>query len=220
MERRPSGSPGSLAARRRGRGDERARRMPAADNRAMLPMRFTRADDLRLGRIKSRVYKQRGAFGELRALAMVYDRLMTDHVRSQHRLKGLFRGRGLKVKDKTYPAEEQKRLLKAMPPYQRQAAEMLFAQLEGTAQTRQQAEEALVAEAKKHAITRIMMTVPGLGIKRTAQLLAAVVDPHRFRSKRQFWSYCGFAVQTHTGAEWAFVDGKRRRIKQYHRHVA
>lgn len=189
------------------------RGMPAPDNKSDQNDAFTRADDLRLGRIKSRVYKERGPFGELRAVARVYDRLLTDHVRAQHRLKSLFRGRGIKVEDKTYPDTEQTRLLKALPIYQRHAAQILFTQFEATTQTRQQAEEALVTEAKKHTITAKLLTVPGLGIKRVAQLLAVVVDPHRFRSKRQFWSYCGFAVQTHTSAEWAFIEGQRRRVK-------
>jgi transposase len=190
------------------------RGMAATENKSDAADAFTRAEDLRLGRIKSRVYKERGAFGALPAVAKVYDRLVADHVRTQHRLKAMFRSRGIKVADKTYPAHEQKRLLKALPMYQREATEMLFAQFEAMSETRQQAEEALITEAKKHAMTRVLMTVPGLGIKRAAQIQAVVVDPHRFRSKRQFWSYCGFGIQTHTSAEWAFVDGQRRRVKQ------
>ena len=36
--------------------------------------------------------------------------------------------------------------------------------------------------------------MPTLGVVRVAQLIAVVVTPHRFLSKRQFWSYCGLAV--------------------------
>jgi transposase len=190
------------------------RGMPKADNKSDRSDAFTRADDLRLGRIKSRVYKRRGQFGELRAIASVYDRLVNDHVRAQLRVQSLFRRRSIKVLDSHYPLEEQERLLAILPSYQRHAAQMLLSQLMATADTRHQAEVALIAEAKKHAISRVLMTVPGIGIKRAAQLMAVVVDPQRFRSKRQFWSYCGFRIQTLTSSEWAFVDGDRKRVKQ------
>jgi len=190
------------------------RGMPSTDDKSDESDAFTRADDLRLGRIKTRVYKKRGAFGELRAVASVYAKVLSDHVRAQNRVKSLFRARGIKVLDTSYPEAEQVRLLKALPAYQRQAAEILFAQLGGTWETRKQAEEALADEAKKHAMTKKLMTVPGLGIKRAAQIQAVVVNPQRFRGKRQFWKYCGFGIQTCTSAEWAFIDGARQRVKQ------
>ena len=37
---------------------------------------------------------------------------------------------------------------------------------------------------------------------RTAQLLAVVVTPYRFGSKRDFWSYCGLAVVTRSSSDW------------------
>ena len=189
------------------------RGMPSSESKNDEADAFTRADDLRLGRIKRRVYKQQGSYGALRAVVRVYDKLMGDHVRAQNRVKSVFRARGIEVLDSRYPAEEQERLLKALPVCQRQAAEMLFAQLLGTAATRKTAEAALTTEAKKHAMARVLMTMPGLGIKRAAQMMAIVVDPNRFRNKRQFWSYCGFAVQTRVSAEWERVDGTWRRVK-------
>jgi transposase len=59
-----------------------------------------------------------------------------------------------------------------------------------------QAKEWLVTEAKAHRICRILATAPGMGRTRTAQLVAVVGTPHRFRTRRQFWSYCGLAVVT------------------------
>jgi transposase len=189
------------------------RGMPKSEHKSDESDAFTRADDLRLGRIKRRVYKQHGTLGALRAVVRVYDKLMSDHVRAQNRVKSVFRARGIEVLNSRYPAEEQERLLKALPVYQRQATEMLFAQLTGTAVTRKKAEEALTAEAKKHAMTRVLMTMPGLGIKRIAQMMAIVIDPNRFRNKRQFWSYCGFAIQTRVSAEWERVGGEWTRVK-------
>jgi hypothetical protein len=37
---------------------------------------------------------------------------------------------------------------------------------------------------------------------RAAQIGALVVTPHRFRTTRQFWSYCGLGVVTRASSEW------------------
>ena len=51
---------------------------------------------------------------------------------------------------------------------------------------------------------------------RVAQLLPIVVTPHRFRTKRQFWAYCGFGVVTHSSADWTRRNGEwvRDRVPQ------
>ncbi len=46
---------------------------------------------------------------------------------------------------------------------------------------------------------------------RVAQLIAAVVTPHRFRGKRQFWSYCGLAVVTRSSGDHRLVGEQVRR---------
>ena len=66
-------------------------------------------------------------------------------------------------------------------------------------------------ECRRHAASKILRQVPTLGTVRIAQLIAAVATPHRFRSKRQFWSYCGLAVRTRSSADHHFVGGDVRR---------
>jgi len=56
---------------------------------------------------------------------------------------------------------------------------------------KKQAEADLLREAKKHPIVRVLETTPGFGPIRAARLVPIVVTPYRFRTKRQFWSYCG-----------------------------
>ena len=58
------------------------------------------------------------------------------------------------------------------------------------------------------------MQVPTLGIVRIAQLISGVVTPHRFRSKRQFWSYCGLAVVTRSSADYHLDGAQLRRVKR------
>ena len=38
--------------------------------------------------------------------------------------------------------------------------------------------------------------------------------PHRFRTKRQFWAYCGLALETRSSADYRMVDGQLQRRKK------
>jgi transposase len=45
-------------------------------------------------------------------------------------------------------------------------------------------------------------------------LLALIQTPHRFRTKRQLWSYSGLALETRNSAEYRMVHGQLRRSKK------
>ena len=47
-----------------------------------------------------------------------------------------------------------------------------------------------------------------------AQIMAIVSTPHRFRSKRQFWTYVGLAVVTVSTADHEVVNGVLRRRRR------
>jgi hypothetical protein len=70
------------------------------------------------------------------------------------------------------------------------------------------AETAMLRESHRHRISRILETAPGFGPIRVAQMLPIVVTPHRFRAKRQIWSYCGFGVVTRSTADWVRENGR------------
>ena len=65
----------------------------------------------------------------------------------------------------------------------------------------------------EHAAVKWLQTVPFLGPLRAAMLVARVQTPHRFRSKRQLWSYCGLALETRSSADYRIQEGElvRRR---------
>ncbi len=67
---------------------------------------------------------------------------------------------------------------------------------------REEAESWLLKEAKAHPIIKTLSTAPGMGPLRTAQMVAIVITPHRFRTRRQFWSYCGLAIVTRSSSDW------------------
>ena len=75
--------------------------------------------------------------------------------------------------------------------------------------------EQLEAVAKKHCDVNRLMSAPGIGLVRAATIVAVVVTPHRFRTTRQFWAYCGLAVVTHATSEWSKAPkGQMRRRKE------
>ena len=59
-----------------------------------------------------------------------------------------------------------------------------------------------------------MQSIPFLGPLRAAILIGRVQTPHRFRTKRQFWAYCGLALETRDSAEYRVVDGQVERRKR------
>ena len=69
----------------------------------------------------------------------------------------------------------------------------------------------MILESQKHAATALLRSVPFLGPIRAALLLAWVQTPHRFRTKRQFWAYCGLGLETRSSADYQVVNGQLER---------
>ena len=53
-----------------------------------------------------------------------------------------------------------------------------------------------------------------LGPIRVSQIIGSVGSPFRFRTMRQFWSYCGLAVVTRSSDDNRFNDGRLERTKK------
>jgi transposase len=45
-------------------------------------------------------------------------------------------------------------------------------------------------------------------------LIALIQTPHRFRTKRQLWTYSGLGLETHDSAQYRYVEGQLRRSKK------
>jgi transposase len=71
----------------------------------------------------------------------------------------------------------------------RRRAELYYQQLDALRFLRQQARKELLAEASKHRATKLLRQIPGIGSLRAAHLVALMQTPHRFRTKRQLWTY-------------------------------
>jgi len=57
-------------------------------------------------------------------------------------------------------------------------------------------------------------TIPSIGPIRSAVLLGILQTPHRFRTKRQLWTYSGFGIETQSSADHRSVNGQLQRAKK------
>jgi transposase len=176
------------------------------------------AESLRTGSCSRRVYKGVGPYSELRAAVKSYVTLRTDVKRTKTRIMAIFHSRGLlPPSGHAYHGEQSKSWLAKLPLEHVRTAELLLAELETQESLWAQAEERLQKAARKHRPVKLLETVPAIGPIRAAQIVATVVTPHRFRTKRQFWAYCGLAIVTRSSADWVRDGGGKWVRSQTHR---
>ena len=175
------------------------------------------AEKLRTGQVKRPVFKDTKRFTALRDLARTYTMLTQDVVRAKNRLKSFYRDRGVPCRGTSvYSTAGRAKMSRHVPAATRRATALIGQELEYLESVQAEAKAQMVKESHRHKVSRILETAPGMGPIRVAQMLPIVVTPHRFRSKRQFWAYCGFGVVTHSSADWVFEDGRwnRKKIRQ------
>jgi transposase len=163
------------------------------------------------------VYHGEKSIRALREQVQSYSSMIQDGTRIKNRLKALFRGRGIDCSGSSVynnPDERKHWLAKLDSAAIRARADRLWEELDCVERLCEEAQQELVAEARKHAALRILKSIPGIGEIRAAMILGVAVTPHRFRTKRQFWSYCGLSVITKTSSEYELVNGHVSRRKK------
>jgi transposase len=161
------------------------------------------AEKLRVGDLEKHVFKAPRQFTRLRELSRIHMTLVGDVVRAQARIKSLYRSRGILVSGvNVYGVRPREEWQKQLCPSAQTRATRLYDHLDFLLEQKKQAEVDLLREAKKHPIVRILETAPGFGPIRAARLVPIVVTPHRFRTKRQFWSYCGLGIVMRSSSDW------------------
>jgi transposase len=163
---------------------------------------FARAEELRIGAIATRVYKAPLHLTALRNAVRAYGMAIGDLSRVKNRLKAACRSRGVLADDSVYDPKSRPAWLTQLATPHRQLAEWLGEELDSLEPLVEKAEEWLLEEAKTHPIIRTLQTAPGMGPIRTAQLVAIAANPDRFRTSRQFWSYCGLSIVTRSSSDW------------------
>ena len=168
---------------------------------------FQRAEELRTNRVKTPVFKAPRRFSRLRELARVHTMLARDVVRVQNRLKVMYRARGIPSPGKNvYSPRQRKQWLAKLPTSSRPAVARLYDAYDALLELKNAADKEMVTEAAKQPITKVLATAPGLGPIRVAQLLPIVVTPHRFRTRKQFWAYCGLSIVLRSSSDWVQTE--------------
>ncbi|MGH9845822.1 MAG: IS110 family transposase [Blastocatellia bacterium] len=173
---------------------------------------------LRLGSLKV-VYKGNQEQRQLKDLARAYQNLVSDSTRVMNRIKAIYRARGINCDGHNIYKPDQRQLWldRLQEQGARFRARMLFEQLEKLTELRQAAKQEFLHQGKRQPEYSILCGLPGIGPLRASVLLAFVGTPHRFRTKRQFWPYCGLSVITRTSADHQIVNGT---ISKRHKVIA
>jgi transposase len=173
------------------------------------------AEQLRVGAACKRVYKPPQRFSALREAARGYQIAVQEMVRAKNRLNALYRSRGITGGGEAiYEATKRASWLDRLPAAHRALGEQLSEQLDARVASHERAEAWLLCEARKLPEGGRLMSVPGLGPIRAAQVVAAVVAPERFRTKQQFWSYCGLGLVTRSSSDWTKDDSTQRWVRR------
>jgi transposase len=162
------------------------------------------------------VYHGEAGIRTLKELARSYLAITRDLTRVMSRLKAIYRSwaipcAGQQVYAPRYRAEW---LAKITEVGVRRRAEFSYQQFDALAALRQEARQELLVEGRKHFAMKLLRQIPSIGPIRAALLVALMQTPHRFRTKRQLWAYCGLALKTYTCGEYRFVDGQLKRSKK------
>jgi transposase len=173
------------------------------------------AELLRRGSLKP-VYHGEHSMHTLKELARSYVNLVRDCTRTKNRIKSIFRARGIGCSgQEVYGEQDREKWLKKLSnPGTRIRATRLLAQLHATQPLCLTAGKEMVQEARKHSAYKIIGSIPGMGSIRAAITVAFVMTPHRFRTKKQFWTYLGLAVVMSGSGEYVIIDGQVRKSKK------
>jgi transposase len=173
------------------------------------------AELLRLNHL-SAVYHGEHGLRSLKELVRSYLTITKDLGRVMSRVKAIYRSWGIACTGKQVyaPRHRAEWLAKITEPGVRRRAEFYYQQLDALRALRQEVRRDLVAESKKHPAWKRLCEIPSIGPIRAAVLLGILQTPHRFRTKRQLWTYSGFGIETRSSADHRSVDGQLERAKK------
>jgi transposase len=173
------------------------------------------SDLLRAG-LLSPVYHGDCGVRTLRELARSDLTITKDVTRVMNRIKGLYRSWAIPCAgQKVYsPRHRDAWLGKLAEGGVRRRAELLYQQLDALAKIRRETRRGLLSESRKHPAHELLGEIPRLGLIRVALVIALLQTPHRFRTKRQLWAYCGLALETRVSGEYRVSEGQLQQGKK------
>jgi len=173
------------------------------------------AELLRSNLLRS-VFHEDTGLRTLRELARSYLTITKDLTRVMNRLKAIYRGGAIPCAGQQVyaPRHRAEWLGKITEASVRRRAELYYQPLDTLRPLHQQARKELLAEGRKPSATKLLRQIPSIGPIRAVLLVALIQTPHRFRTKRQLWSYSGLALETRNSGEYCIVRGRLKRSKK------
>jgi transposase len=153
----------------------------------------------------------------LKELVRSYLTITQDLSRVMTRVKALYRSWAIPCSGKQVyaPRHRAEWLGKITEPGVRRRAQFCYQQLDALPGVRQEVRLELLAEAKKHPAWKQLCQIPSIGPIRAAVLLGILQTPHRFRTKRQLWTYSGVGIEISSSADHQVVKGQLERKKKH-----
>lgn len=170
---------------------------------------------LRMGELK-KVYQGDRSIRKLRDLAHGYMATINDSVRVMNRIKALYRSWaiGCAGRDVYYKRNRAEWISKFPMRESGTRAALYYQQLDLLKEQRKEIKKLFLKEARRYPVQKILRGVPGFGPVRSAFAIAMIGTPHRFRTKRQLWSYSGLSVVIHTSSDHEIVEERIVRKKR------
>src|ERR1700726_3862899 len=174
------------------------------------------AELLRMNHL-SPVYHGEHGLRSLKELVRSYLTITKDLGRVMSRVKAIYRSWAIPCTGKQVYASRHRCewLGKIVETGPRQRAEFYYRQLDALRLLRREVRRELLAERKKHIAWKRLCQIPSIGPIRAAVLLGILQTPHRFRTKRQLWTYSGLGIEVHSSADHQVVKGQLQRKKKH-----
>jgi hypothetical protein len=170
------------------------------------------AERIRVRDFGAPIFKAPAHYTSLRDLARSYQIITKEVTRLKNQILAMFRSRGknyMGMRGIFTDEAKQELLIKDLPRGTQQGTRMLYRALKEMLIIKKEAQKAMTEEAFRFPEAKLLCTIPGLGPIRSSQLIALVVTPHRFRTKRQFWEYCGLGIVTRSSADYSVsINGR------------
>src|SRR5579862_2886812 len=173
------------------------------------------AELLRLDHLNP-VYHGEHGLRSLKELVRSYLTITKDLGRVMSRVKAIYRSWAIPCTGKQVYAPQHRAqwLAKITEPGVRRRAEFYYQQLDALRSLRQQVRRELLSESQKHPAWKLLCQIPSIGPIRAAVLIGILQTPHRFRTKRQLWTFSGFGIETHSSGDYRSVEGQLRRTNR------
>lgn len=162
------------------------------------------------------VYHGENGIRTLKELARSYLTISKDLARVMNRLKALYRSWAIACAGTSVysPCHRAEWLAKISEAGVRRRAEIFYQELDALRALHRVVRCDLLRESRKHSAAKLLREIPSIGPIRASLMVALIQTPHRFRTKRQLWTYVGLGIETRDSAEYRYVEGQLQRCKK------